>query len=208
MKLKVGQGGFTLLELVISMTMMAIILLITGAAIRLGVKSADSGERRIMSLERFRVSLNIVDSQLQAELPLVTTGGDLSDNYVFKGDSVSMNFPSNFSLWGNLRGSVNVSYKVKRDQWGKQDLYVEEQSTGTASQGEVKLFEFFDRIYFEYFYKDPTEEQGNWVEEWENTQTVPEKIRLHLVNGATDMSFIIPLRVRDVTVKTQPNRST
>lgn len=207
MKFRLGYSGFTLLELVISITMMSIILVITGAAIRLAVRSSDSGEKRIMSLERFRASLNIVEAQIQAELPLMTQvpGGEATDNYTFKGDSESMQFPSNFSLWGTLRGPVNILYKVKRDEWGKQDLYVEESSTGMASRGEVKLFEFFDRIYFDYFYKDPAAEKGDWVEQWPTPESVPEKIRMHLVNGDKDMSFILPLRARDVIVKAQPN---
>jgi hypothetical protein len=65
----------------------------------------------------------------------------------------------------------------------------------------VKLLDNFDEIYFEYFYKDPTEEEGKWVEEWTDTANIPEKIRLHLVSGQRDLSFIIPVRVRQSIVQ-------
>jgi len=195
-----GEHGFTLLELMISITLIVFILLIAGTAIRLGLRSVDSGEKRIESLERFRASLNIIDAQVQSELtvPMQENAGK---RIVFLGDSESMQFPSNFSLWGNQPGYVTVSYKVAQDQWGKQDLYVEETGTGVTGKGEVKLFEFFDRIYFDYFYKDPKEEKGSWVEEWTTTDSVPEKIRLHLVNGEREMSFIIPMKMRDLIVR-------
>ncbi|MGO9016009.1 MAG: type II secretion system protein J [Dissulfurispiraceae bacterium] len=194
------EHGFTLLELMISITLIVFILLIAGTAIRLGLRSVDSGEKRIESLERFRASLNIIDAQVQSELtvPMQENAGK---HIVFLGDGESMQFPSNFSLWGNQPGYVTVSYKVAQDQWGKQDLYVEESGIGVSGKGEVKLFEFFDRIYFDYFYKDPKEEKGSWVEEWTTTDAVPEKIRLHLVNGEREMSFIIPMKMRDLIVR-------
>jgi|SRR5208337_4229199 len=196
------EDGFTLLELMISITMIVVILLIVGAAMRLGLRSVDSGEKRIASLERFRASMNIVEAQIQSELPIqIQAQGPAGKSIVFQGDSESMQFQSNFSLWGNQRGYVTVSYKVAADQWGKQDLYVEESATGITNKGEVKLFEFFDRIYFDYFYKEPKEEKGSWIEQWTTTDSVPDKIRLHLVNGDREMSFIIPVKVRDVVNK-------
>jgi general secretion pathway protein J len=191
------EQGFTLLELIISITMMGIILLIIGTAMRLGLQSVDSGEKRIAALERFRASLNIVEAQIQSQLP-VKTQGTADTGSVFYGDSDSMQFPSDFSLWGNQRGYVTVSYKVVQDEFGKQELHLEESGTGIAKRGEVKLFEFFDRIYFDYFYKHPAEEKGSWVEQWQGTDSVPGKIRLHLVNGDKEMSFIIPVKVTSV----------
>src|SRR5208283_952387 len=189
------ENGFTLLELMISITLLAVILLIVGTAMRLSLRSVDSGEKRIASLERFRASLNIIEAQIQSELP-VPMQEIAGKAIVFVGDGESMQFPSNFSLWGNQPGYVTVSYKVEQDQWGKQDLYVEESATGVKDKGQVKLFEFFDRIYFDYFYKNPTEEKGSWIEQWTTTDTVsvPENIRLHLVNGDREMSFIIPVK--------------
>jgi len=190
------KRGYTLIELMISITMMGLILVIMGMAIRLGVRSVDSGERRIGSLERFRSSLEIVDAQIQSELP-ATTQEEAGEPYVFKGDSGSMQFPSNYSLWGSKRGYVNVSYKVVSDAWGKQELHASESTMGEAGMGDVRLFDFFDRIYFEYFEKDPAEEHGKWVDKWVATSEAPEKIRLHLIDGRSDKTFVISVKVRD-----------
>jgi len=197
-----GEQGFTLLELLISITMIVVILVIVGAAMRLGSRSVESGEKRIASLERFRSSMNIIEAHIQSELPIQMQAQDLdAKTIVFQGDGESMQFRSNFSLWGNQRGYVTVSYKVEPDQWGKQDLFVGESATGVTDRGEVKLFEYFDRIYFDYFYKEPKDEKGSWLEQWTTTDSVPEKIRLHLVNGDREMSFIIPVKVREVVSK-------
>ncbi len=51
-----------------------------------------------------------------------------------------------------------------------------------------------DKIYFEYFYKGPTDEKGSWVDSWTDDSMIPEKIKLHLVSRDRDFSMIIPLR--------------
>ncbi len=196
------NNGYTLIELLISVTMIGIIIVIIGLAMRLGLRTVDSGERRIGSLERFRASLNIVDSQIQSAL-VIATQEEAGQTFLFKGDGLSMQFPSNYSLWSGRRGYVMVSYKVMSDAWGKQELHVEESATGEPGRGDVRLFDFLDHIYFEYFYKGPTDEKGTWTDQWSGTDTMPDKIRLHLVNGRSETLLIIPMKVggpQDATV--------
>jgi hypothetical protein len=65
----------------------------------------------------------------------------------------------------------------------------------------VKLLEGFDDIHFEYFFKEATEEQGKWVEEWTDTATLPEKVRIHLVRGDQQISFLVPMRTKSLTAR-------
>jgi general secretion pathway protein J len=191
-----GDNGYTLLELVISITLIALILLIVGTAVRLGLRSVANGERKIAALERFRTSLEIVESQIQSELS-VATQEEVGKSFFFRGNSDSVRFPSNFSMWGNQRGYVTVTYRILTDERGKQELHAEESAFGDKGRGDVRLFDFFDRIYFDYFYKDPAEEKGKWVDEWPDADSAPEKIRLHLINGEREISLLIPVKVRN-----------
>ncbi|MGD9579336.1 MAG: type II secretion system protein J, partial [Syntrophorhabdus sp.] len=62
--------GFTLLELIISITLVAIIVLIVAGAANLGYRSFNSGERKLNAVERLRASLIIIDAQIQSGVPL------------------------------------------------------------------------------------------------------------------------------------------
>jgi general secretion pathway protein J len=187
------EKGFTLLELIISIALLGIIVLIVAGATRLGFRSVDSGEKKIESLERLRTSLSIIESQIQSEIPL-TYDEDGSRKYYFRGSRDSLQFSTNSSLLSGQRGYVLTSYTVVRGQNGKQVLYLSENSVGTENKTETKLLEGFDEIYFEYFYKDPSEEQGAWVTEYPDDTSMPEKITLHVAQGARDLSMIIPMR--------------
>ena len=190
-----SSTGFTLLELTVSIAMIGIIILIIAGAMRLGLRSVDSGEKRIESLERIRASLNIIDSQIQSAIPL-TYDEEGIKKYYFKGEREFMQFSTNYSIWGGEKGYVITAYKVEPGDNGKQVLYASENIVGIEGKRKTKLFDTFEIIYFEYFFKDPTEEEGEWVEQWTDDVTIPEKVRLHLVEGTRDLSMIIPLRAR------------
>lgn len=200
--------GFTLLELTISITLIGIIVLIIAGATRLGFRSVDSGERKIESLERLRSSLNIIDSQIQSEIPLTYDDNGVR-KYYFKGEKGFMQFTTNYSVWSGQMGYVLATYTVTSNVSGKQVLNVSENTVGIESKREAKLLDSFNEIYFEYFYKDPTEEQGNWVGEWTDETTIPEKVKLHLVEGVKDLSIIIPMRTKSpiTLTSTQPKIS-
>ena len=190
-----NNSGFTLLELIISIALIGIIVVIIAGTMRLASKSIDSGEKRMESLERMRASLNIIDSQIQSYAPL-TYEEDAQRRYYFKGGRESMQFSTNFSLWGGEKGYVIATYTVKTGENGKQALYAMENVVGMEGSRETKLLDTFERVYFEYFFKDPTEEKGRWIEQWTDTTIIPEKVRLHFIDGMQDMSLIIPFRVQ------------
>lgn len=188
-----SRRGFTLLELTISIAIIGIIVLILIGAMRLGLRSVESGEKRIESLERMRSSLNIIDSQIQSYFPL-TYDEEGVKKYYFKGEREFMQFATNYSVWGGEKGYVIATYTVIHGDNRKQVLFVSENTVGMEKQRDAKLFDSFERIYFEYFYKDPTEQEGKWIEKWPDDITIPERIRVHLIEGTRDISLIIPLR--------------
>jgi general secretion pathway protein J len=188
--------GFTLLELLISITMIGLIALIVTGAVRLGSRSVDNGERRIESIERLKNSVQIVESQIMSEIPL-SYDEDGNKRYYFRGDKGSVQFTTTYSIWGDQRGYVLSSLRVETDSQGKRFLKAKESPLFGGIEAETILFEGFDDIYIEYFYKDPTEEEGRWVNEWSDDQAMPEKIKLGLVKEKRDFSLILPIPSRD-----------
>jgi len=185
--------GFTLLELLISLVMIGMIAVIISSAMRLGIHTVNTGESKIDHLERTRASFTIIDSQIQSQIPL-TFEENGEKKYYFQGDRESLQFSSNYSLWGGQKGYVMVRYKVESDETGKQFLAVSENIIGTSSSREARLFSAVDAIHFEYFFKDPTEEKGEWVDRWTDTANIPEKVKFHLIYGQKDIPMSIPMR--------------
>ena len=191
--LGIYEGGFTLLELIISIALIALITILTASAMRLGIRSVDRGEKRIESLERVRTSLNIIDSQIQSEIPISYTD-ETTKKFYFTGERDSLRFSTNYSIWGGQKGYVIVTYRVISNTHGKQVLTSSEDVIGVGGNRETVLLDSFDQIFFEYFYKGPTDEKGDWVDKWPDEANIPEKIRLHLIKGRGEVTLLFPMR--------------
>jgi general secretion pathway protein J len=193
------RHGFTLLELMISISMLVIIIVIISGAMRLGSRSIASGEKKIEALERLRTSLSIINAQIQSGLPIMYNDQGAT-KYYFKGDSKSLQLSTNYSVWGGQRGYVIVTYRVEFNRLGKQALYASEHIIGIEASRETKLLDGFDDIHFEYFEKGLTvNEPGKWVPGWTNEVIIPSKIRLYLLSGMKERLIIIPVRARGLT---------
>ena len=201
-----SQNGFTLLELLISLVMIGIIAVIISSTIRLAVHVVNTGEEKIEHLERTRTSFNIIDSQIQSQIPL-TFDDNAEKKFYFQGDKGFLQFPTNYSIWGGQQGYVMVRYKVESDDTGKQLLAVSENIIGTSSNRESRLFSAVDAIYFEYFFKDPTEEKGKWVDKWTDTANIPQKIKLNLIYGEKNTSMIISMRTAGTLSQTPSSQA-
>lgn len=194
-----GNSGFTLLELLISIAVIGVIAGIVAAALRLGFRSVESGEQRMSSVERTRASLSLIEYQILSEIPLVEAR---TRQPIFKGEPSLLQFPSNYSIWGGPKGYVAVTYTIETDGNGKKSLAVSEAFIGqSGGGGDTRLFEDYDNIAFEYFYKESTEEKGRWVEQWKDSTNIPEKVRLRLASGGTETVLVIPLRARGSLAK-------
>ncbi len=191
--LRLDSRGFTLLELLISIAMLGIIVVIVAGALKLGVQSVEKGEKRIEALERIRTSLNTVEAQIQSLTGLTYDDNGEKKRY-FKADRESLQFSTNYSIWGGQKGNTIVSYTVGTDNNGKQSMTASETIVGMSNARETLLMGAFDKIYFEYFSKGPTDEKGSWADNWTDDVNIPEKVRLHLVSGQNDFALIIPIR--------------
>jgi hypothetical protein len=124
--------------------------------------------------------------------------------YYFRGDRASLEFSTNYSIWGGQKGYVITTYSVRSLDSGKQAIYASETVAGRRNKVETMLTNPFETIYFEYFSKDPTEEAGTWTDQWTDNVSitgtdkppVPQKIKIHFVEGAEDLALVLPVRVK------------
>lgn len=192
--LRRDSRGFTLLELMISIAILGLIVVIVAGTLKLGIQSVERGEKRIEALERIRTSLTIIATQIQCLTGLTYDDNGEKKRY-FKADRDSLQFSTNYSIWGGQKGYTVVSYTIGTDNNGKQSMKASETIVGMSNVRETLLLGSFNKIYFEYFSKGPTDEKGSWVDNWTDDITIPEKVKLHLVSAQNDFALIIPIRI-------------
>jgi prepilin-type N-terminal cleavage/methylation domain-containing protein len=188
------ESGFTLLELLISMTLLVVIVVITMGAMRIGSRSVAASEKRMEEQERVRTVLSIMDAQIQSQVPLSYDEGD-GKKYHFRGDGKNLRLSTNYSIWDGGKGYLIVDYRVAADDTGNEILYASEQIPGIEGRRESRMIDAAS-ISFDYFYKEPTEEQGKWVEKLSEGTVIPERIRLQVARKSGNLSRVFLVRVR------------
>jgi general secretion pathway protein J len=186
--------GFTLLELLISIVLLATMTVIVTGAMRLGHRAVAGGEKKIVHLERLRMTLTIMNSQLLSAIPL-TLDENGTRRFYFEGRPNYLKLSTNYSIWGGQKGNVIVEYWTRADDT-TQSLWASEYTMGMDRRRETKMLEGIKTVRFEYFQKDPNREDGAWVPEWTDATKTPEKIRITIALGKKEILLLVPLRVQ------------
>jgi general secretion pathway protein J len=178
-----NQKGFTLLELIITMTLLAVIIAMMTGALSMAQKTMEKGEKKMESLERRKIVFSLIESQFQSSSPsYYTVKGEKKRR--FTGEKDQLTFTSNYSIWRGTQGNCLVRYYVKNTDQGKSVLYAEEKTPGAEDAKETRLSEMYESISFEYYMENALEE-GKWVDAWpEEEPNMPRKFRIHFTDGA------------------------
>lgn len=172
------SAGFTLLELIISLTIIAIIAVMVQNGFRLSVSAWEKGESAIEDQQRYRYVLELMQRQLCSTLPRALNENVNTDSdVVFRGDDASLEFVSRMSLLSeDLSGVIRVRYLVETEDDEKSVLFAENNlidQLGVSSQdepGEVDWHILLSGIHnfaFDYLAALPTEDALDDASLWE-----------------------------------------
>lgn len=201
--------GFTLLELMISLTIVGLVLVIVFGALRIGVRAWEKGEKEVDIHQRQRVVLNLLKAQM-ASISAEAISGEEADQFLFKGEADSMSFISNLPIVPtNTSGMVFVRYMIERaDQGNGYKLMVYEKSLAFIDKkkemktpNESEFFELIPAakgIQFEYLpYPENEEETPEWQESFdsENDKGNPIAVRIVLQQENRDAPLIVVARL-------------
>ncbi len=116
-----SSRGFTLLELMIALTIVAMIVVIIFGALRIGIRAWEKGERDVDSRQRQRIVLDLIKRQLTSTSVSEVWGMD-QQLVSLTGDSKSIDFVSHIPMTpGNRLGLVYVKYAVRREKEGNKE---------------------------------------------------------------------------------------
>lgn len=129
------QGGFTLLELIIALTVLGVIVTIVFGALRVGVRAWEKGEREIESRQRERIVLDRIAQQMASIYRPVDLPPAEAAPYLLRGDAASVEFISPIALMPeNRAGMVFVRYEVRTDREGNTSLWLYEENLARRSE--------------------------------------------------------------------------
>ncbi len=185
-------SGFTLLEVIVTLTILGFILLMVSGTFRLGLSSWEKGESIKEDYQKIRMVSQLVSRQMKSLVPYRIRTEKAEGNYfAFDGKAHSLRFVSALAIKAKRpEGFVYVVYQFKDDgeKKGRLVLYEERALNRDFFEDDLKedsavtLFGGISQVRFEY-YREADKEKGQteeWVEEWnaKEEKALPKALRM------------------------------
>lgn len=173
------SGGFTLIEVVLAMILVALIMGIAVGGIRMSRKAAENGERRIEATNSIRVTQEFLRKQLARTLPLAfAMDRTEGKNYVFEGADDGITFVAPMPGYLSKGGPYVQRLSIER---GELHFYHRMLLSEDDDDGEpVILLDRIRRGHFEFRGIDEEGKLGDWSDEWEDASRTPMMVRVEL----------------------------
>lgn len=213
-----ADEGFTLLEMVVSVTLVALMAVGLWGAFRISLASWARGTQSIDDNQRSRTVLDLVRKQMASAYGLTAPADPQSPGMIypiFQGTERSLRFISLNSLrFQDSPGLTLVAYDVTPDRSGNYSLIErEERYVGINKDqsslldrediGVTAVFEDLSSFMFEYFDPGDNTNPARWVGEWDGktTRRLPTAISMTMVarNSRGDplnRHMVVPIQAR------------
>ncbi len=186
--------GFTLIEVIVTMTIVGFILVIIYQVFRLGLFSWEKGESAAEEYQKIRIVSRLLSQQIKSTFPYEIKTKKAEANYLaFEGKKQSLKFVSAFRAKSKRpEGLVFAVYNFKEGGSGEGSLILYEQRVLNTDFFEealkedegVPLLEGLSEIRFEYFREaDPENNKTEeWLDEWnaKDEKRLPKAVKMTL----------------------------
>ncbi|MBA8882488.1 prepilin-type N-terminal cleavage/methylation domain-containing protein [Dokdonella fugitiva] len=179
-----SAAGFTLLEVMLAILLLALLLAGSYGAIRTAVHAMHSGESAIDRTNRLRVAQEFMRHQISRIMPL-PFGRDESTNtnLIFEGRRDFIRFVAPMPGYLSKGGPYVQTLAFKGGRGGRQLLFNDEMLNGfdpeAKSDNEPSLL--LDQIeegHFEFRTLDENGELTDWSDDWDDPSMTPVMIRI------------------------------
>lgn len=179
----VVQRGFTLLEVLIGFTLMAVILTMLYAGIQLAYKMKNKGERTIEITDQVRTVHTFLRRQLTGVLAIPLSDSSQQKPYYFKGSGQSLRFVSTMPGYF-ARGGIYEQTLELVNIANKKSLVFSFQPVNAidsiAEKESVTLLTHIEELSFHYQQTSDRDELMPWQDQWNKTKVHPALIRLQI----------------------------
>jgi len=178
-----NQRGFTLLEVLIALSLLGLLMVLIASALTLGSRTLDLSERYSDRLNDVRTAQRFLRSALQQSLPIAFLEDGKKVQWVFEGEHQAMRFVA--PLPSQLAGGVQLhTFDLVDSDNASHDLQVS--FTQITHEGlrpwgtPQRLLQHLDHLRFSYRGLDNNLRATGWLERWPWPDRLPQYVRIEL----------------------------
>ena len=191
------EHGFTLLELLVAMTLLGLIMLMLFGGLRLGTRVWEAGSARAEDRARVEIAQRFLRSYIARARATDRQDRRPRSTGSFLGSSNRLEFAALIPAHLSVGGFHRIVISTDDDDEGRRNLTVSlvllqatEDESGDASVADgamdaVLLGDIAD-TQFSYYGVRRGDDQARWDDDWEELDGVPRLVRLRIVFGDGD----------------------
>ena len=197
-----NTAGFTLLEMLVGLTLLGVLLILIYSALNIGLRAWDTGDQRASEASHQRIVQSFLRRELGQVFP-IRWRGIAESRIAFEGGKADIKFVTALNLgasvkegglqWGHLYladdttpdGKRRQSLFLKRESF---DLHAKDWS-GLEEAKPTRLIEGVKEIEITYFGAENDTTDPKWTDEWNLPLRVPLLVKISV---KTDLGRDVP----------------
>ncbi len=180
-------SGFTLLELLISLTLLGLIAAVLFGGLRFGLRAADIGSERLDRSRELLLAQSFLRRQLGQAIPLAR-GRDQGQAVAwFDGGRDAIEFIAPMPAHLGLGGLYRVTLRTTGEPGSRRLTLVQrmfrpndEGASAATDGGITTLIDGIEGLRFDYYGAASPDDRPRWESEWTEMETLPELIRVRV----------------------------
>lgn len=202
-----SANGFTLMEVLIAMTLLSVMVLLLFSTLRTSAESWDKGENKIADVNEVAVVYNFFQQHLASAKPIWDDFSEVGKKtFGFQGRSQALQFIGEFPASAERGGLqlFTLEFKADPDAIEQTPSLIEvtvtpffpSRDNETLAKEEVTLIKHVAHFELSYFGADQ-EGDLSWQSEWLDKDTQPQLIKISLAkeNGLYWPDMVIALKI-------------
>jgi len=189
--MKSKRSGFTLIEVLIGMSLLGLMMLLLFASLRICVQNWNAGEKKIVQVSQRAIVQNFFQSKLQATLPLNADFFE-EQQFSFQGNAQQLQFVASMPASVGKLGIqlFTLSLQPGENNQGS-ELKVNIRPFFPKSESEewddesVVILKQIQELRFSYYGSDEVGDEAAWQDEWIDKLALPKMVSvdIELTNG-------------------------
>ena len=197
------QRGFTLLELLISLTLLGLILVLLFGGLRLSIRSWDSVQKKVDNLNSVRSVEGFLRREMEQIYPYRWKAAP-ARRFAFVGERHKVNFVAPMPSRIGGGGLYAIALELEQTGSGRRLTWkyvpVDPQMQDFSSLDPAKEMVLagteliaVDDIWLSYFGRETESAAPRWVDRWDSTVTMPQLIRIQVrfADGSEWPDFVV-----------------
>jgi general secretion pathway protein J len=181
-----AMRGFTLVELLLALTLMSMLLALAYGGLRASTRAADKGQTILEDSSRIRMAHQFVRKQLNQMVPLAfAMNDDETVRVVFEGDAGRIRYVARMPGYLGFGGPQVQELALVPSQSGLALVLSHALLQGFEEENlylnpPIVLVDNIDSAEFNFLGVDENEDLAAWASSWENVASLPKSVSLDI----------------------------